>query len=828
MKRFFQTLLAVACAIALGQIPITNLPQATVPLAGTEPTIIVQGGVTKQTPVNTVGTPLTTFTQITSLWTPLCNNTTFLRGDGQCQPVSVNPAGNNTDVQFNNSGAFGGSDNLAWNNTNNTLTINQPSNNSNLILTNSSGNSSILQMTASGSAGSAFIQWSPVAAGSQGTVFIGGTNSGGSSAIQFQSSSGAPFKFHNNALASPATNLETMDGTYGTISDFYGMMSQVNSPLGAPQQVSNPIGLAITGNIDTHLGWSGSSGRQALTGVAIQNTSTTGTGTILFQNDSTLPAAHDLSAIPNYTNCCDYLQTIHQAIIGFQGTSAPIFALQTGAPTGEALVIGTTGLAPVSFGVQGISVGQIRSDGSWLINPFNSSPFTHPALLVNGQTDNVNVEPTVNIVGPNITDWNFGLNIQAGTSVNDYSLRVGGFGVIGGTTSMLIRGDASGNLGPPNHNMFWFNDGEFRLAGSSAGQTLEVQGNTATGQSALLVDNGGVTSTGANPIAQIVASNTANHAQGLQILAGSSAIDYSLLVQSRPSSTSYFEIFGDGSGFLGPNTTQNVSWNTQGGYTFNAPTAGTGVTFNGLANNFTTMVVASSTSGQSFGEQVKAGTTAADWNTQWTNQSGGTILGTIYGNGGMTIGNAPTGGDKGAGTINVSSGYYVNGVAAPAGPITCTTACSGASLVVGQSLYLNKGTSTSRNTTTTQTIDPDLNVTATPSGYFIVDISLYFGAGANAGGYRAVLNNGGACNTGLPVSGYWQYNNNTPAMKRGDAANAINFTSASTSEWVTFHGTLQGNAGISVCWAQDTSNATNTTLNSFGGIGTFIVLTRVN
>ena len=47
--------------------------------------------------------------------TPSSGN--FLRGDGTWAAADATPAGSNTQIQFNNSGAFGGSANLTWNGT---------------------------------------------------------------------------------------------------------------------------------------------------------------------------------------------------------------------------------------------------------------------------------------------------------------------------------------------------------------------------------------------------------------------------------------------------------------------------------------------------------------------------------------------------------------------------------------------------------------------------------------------------------------------------------------------------------------------------------------
>lgn len=62
---------------------------------------------------------------IIGLWTGTCSASTFLRGDGACASAGGGgtPGGSNTQVQFNNSGAFGGDAGLTWDNTNKLFTI---------------------------------------------------------------------------------------------------------------------------------------------------------------------------------------------------------------------------------------------------------------------------------------------------------------------------------------------------------------------------------------------------------------------------------------------------------------------------------------------------------------------------------------------------------------------------------------------------------------------------------------------------------------------------------------------------------------------------------
>lgn len=90
-------------------------------------------------------------------------------------------------------------------------------------------------------------------------------------------------------------------------------------------------------------------------------------------------------------------------------------------------------------------------------------------------------------------------------------------------------------------------------------------------------------------------------------------------------------------------------------YTF-AITSGPSATFG------TILLQASVVAGQSLGPLIQAGTNAADAALRVYNAGGGTNLLSVLGDGGVVIG-APTGGNKGPGTLNIQGTLYVNGVA---------------------------------------------------------------------------------------------------------------------------------------------------------------------
>jgi hypothetical protein len=63
---------------------------------------------------------------------------------------------------------------------------------------------------------------------------------------------------------------------------------------------------------------------------------------------------------------------------------------------------------------------------------------------------------------------------------------------------------------------------------------------------------------------------------------------------------------------IGTNAVERVRITSAGAVTINAPTSGQALTMSGAANSYTTAVAASSTSGQSFGSIITAGTTSGD------------------------------------------------------------------------------------------------------------------------------------------------------------------------------------------------------------------------
>jgi len=89
-------------------------------------------------------------------------------------------------------------------------------------------------------------------------------------------------------------------------------------------------------------------------------------------------------------------------------------------------------------------------------------------------------------------------------------------------------------------------------------------------------------------------------------------------------------------------------------------TSGDAFQATGVANAFTGIFAGSSTSGQSYGPRISAGTTSADEAFRITNQANSFFYMRVYGDGGLVVGNSVSGGNKGLGTINANAVYDDN------------------------------------------------------------------------------------------------------------------------------------------------------------------------
>ena len=98
---------------------ISALPSATTPLAGTELLPVVQAGATKNVPASAFQAALVPGTNIKTI----NGNSLLGSGDLTISGGSGSPGGSTTQVQFNDSGAFGGDAGLAFDKTTGKLTV---------------------------------------------------------------------------------------------------------------------------------------------------------------------------------------------------------------------------------------------------------------------------------------------------------------------------------------------------------------------------------------------------------------------------------------------------------------------------------------------------------------------------------------------------------------------------------------------------------------------------------------------------------------------------------------------------------------------------------
>jgi hypothetical protein len=190
---------------------------------------------------------------------------------------------------------------------------------------------------------------------------------------------------------------------------------------------------------------------------------------------------------------------------------------------------------------------------------------------------------------------------------------------------------------------------------------------------------------------------------------------------------------------------------------------------------------------------------------------------TVQSTGGITVG-APTGGDQGVGSINATGVYSGGTRLLPT--IVCTTTCSASGLLVGQTLIIQKASSTSRNTTVAIAADGDLILTTLPTGSYTITGAVTFTAGA--GGFKYEIgpsscsgsNNGGVVGSAQTAT----------TVTQNVAINTQLF--AGTGDTAVFSGASALSNQIAVCWAQDASNAANSTL--LGGGQSYLQVTRTS
>jgi len=245
------------------------------------------------------------------------------------------------------------------------------------------------------------------------------------------------------------------------------------------------------------------------------------------------------------------------------------------------------------------------------------------------------------------------------------------------------------------------------------------------------------------------------------------------------------------------------------------------LTINGAAGVYAVNIASVPTAGQSNGLTINAGTNSSDSALAIFNVTGSSSLFIVRGDGGVQVGNAGLT-DEGIGTINVTGGYYVNGVPVSSGAFS--------------PVLKQKATTTNRASTTTLTNDPDLTYAITAAGTYRVQVCAGWSTNSGSQGINANLNYSGTLGNSLA---HYEVFSVT-----GVASPSVASLSTAVSSTVTGAGLGSGavdNGGIytpfmidavfvastagtvAFAWAQDFSAVTNLGIDA----GSYMIITRL-
>jgi hypothetical protein len=143
--------------------------------------------------------------------------------------------------------------------------------------------------------------------------------------------------------------------------------------------------------------------------------------------------------------------------------------------------------------------------------------------------------------------------------------------------------------------------------------------------------------------------------------------------------------------------------------------------------------------------------------------------------------------------------------------------------ILASSSAAYKAATTSRNTTTTLTADPDLTLEVSANAVYVVEMTLMNCSGAASPGLKFAF----AIPTGSSGDYVYVSENSSSTLVTADPGAWTTAQSVNANNGLTLHGTLitGPDAGLSFTfqWAQNTSSATNTKV----GLGSYLKLTRI-
>lgn len=336
----------------------------------------------------------------------------------------------------------------------------------------------------------------------------------------------------------------------------------------------------------------------------------------------------------------------------------------------------------------------------------------------------------------------------------------------------------------------------------------------------------------ANTFTATQAINPASGA-GMSISGPSAASGYMNFVDGNTGTRSYAlgsGVVGTGYFALYDNTAGALRWYTPptGGLVINAPGSGIALTVNG--------------SGQTI--RVTDGTVQVDTYVGSGNGYIGTNTAhpahlmstgierlTAGASGGITItasGSAPTGGNKGDGTLNTAGAIYQNNVAVALAPLVSVgSALNISTIAVGQSAYVYKTASTARTSNATAALDPVLQFTNAPAGTYLTEGALTWTQADTTADFRIGWPRGVDYSGTIHVIGI----DNTATKTESSIAflsaetEIENSSGGASTQGATIRGTEVATAGqtLGPTWAQFTSNANATTVT-----GGWLKVTRLS
>lgn len=460
-------------------------------------------------------------------------------------------------------------------------------------------------------------------------------------------------------------------------------------------------------------------------------------GPIVVKNPSTGTGAGVFAQLQNSVDSMTW---------GYTGTAYAGSSLLTNGPSGEAGYFYTNQSAPISLGTAGTERVRLGAAGNVTI----AAPSSGTALAVTGLTGTqaFTLASSAGAASNLAFGWNVGLSTNQWDifSQSTDGLTIGTTGAAGmaldtnDAQRVTINSSGTVTVNAPSSGI------TVDIASAPAVQDLRVGGTTGIhvyANSNLPTSLGGETAFvygAGSPVAgrlmfgdgsgwsYRIASRsgsvtkdllTISETNGVSIAAPSSGATLALNFISGTSGFTVADgtvsgIIGTGGGQLNFGTTNATALglasngstrmllSSSGNITINAPSSGETLTLAGaVANSYALDITANAGTGVSRGAIIAGGTNSSDISLLIRNASSTTNYFEVVGDGGLVIG-APTGGDKGLGSVNMQS-CFVNNVA-------CTATTT-----------LLKTATTSRASTTTLANDPDLVSGTLATGQYKVE-----------------------------------------------------------------------------------------------------------